>query len=85
VPGIVWLKVTDPGELPLVSPDTDLRVLLPGTDEFAMCAEELSAAGAPLRQVRYLLNKPPELPQTQPPVATRERQVRRKCYPQTVM
>jgi helicase len=56
VPGIVWLKVTDPaGELPLVPPDTDLRVLLPDTDEFVILAEKLSAAGAQLRRVKYLL------------------------------
>jgi helicase len=56
VPGIAWLKVTDPRqELPLVPPDTDLRVLVPGTDEFAPRAEELAAAGVRLRQVKYLL------------------------------
>jgi helicase len=50
------LKVTDPaGELPLVPPDTDLRVLVPDTDEFAIRAEELAAAGARVRRVRYLL------------------------------
>jgi helicase len=54
--GIVWLKVTDPAaRLPLVPPDTELRVLLPDTDEFAITAEEFSAAGARLRQVKYLL------------------------------
>jgi helicase len=56
VPGIVWLKVTDPaGELPLVPPDTDLRVLVPDTDEFAIRAEELAAVGAQVRRVKYLL------------------------------
>jgi ATP-dependent DNA helicase len=56
VPGIAWLKVTDSaGELPLVSPDTDLRVLVPDTVEFAIRAEKLAAAGVPLRRVKYLL------------------------------
>jgi helicase len=56
MPGIVWLKVTDPAaQLPLVPPDTDLRVLLPDTDEFAITAAAFSAAGAQLRQVKYLV------------------------------
>jgi helicase len=56
VPGIAWLKVTEPAaKLPMVAPDTDLRVLLPDTDEFAVKAAEFSAAGAQLRQVKYLL------------------------------
>jgi helicase len=56
MPGIMWLKITDPvGELPQVPPDTDLRVLLPDTDEFAVVAEKLSGVGAQLRQVKYLL------------------------------
>jgi helicase len=56
VPGIVWLKVTDPAaELPLVPPDTDLRVVLPDTDEFATFAEKLADAGAALRRVKYLV------------------------------
>jgi helicase len=56
VPGIAWLKITDPAAvLPLVPPDTDLRVLLPDTDEFAVLADKLSGAGAQLRQVKYLL------------------------------
>lgn len=56
MPGIAWLKITDPAaQLPLVPPDTDLRVLLPGTDEFAVLADKLSAAGAALRQVGHLL------------------------------
>jgi helicase len=56
MPGIEWLKVTDPGaKLPPVSPDTDLRVLLPDTDEFAITAAEFSAAGGQLRQLKYLL------------------------------
>ena len=54
--GIVWLKVTDPAATPpLVPPDTDLRVLLPDTDDFAIAAEGFSAAGAQLRRVKYLL------------------------------
>lgn len=56
VPGIAWFKLTDPAEtLPAVSPDTDLRVLLPEGDEFAILADKLSGAGAQVRQVRYLL------------------------------
>jgi ATP-dependent DNA helicase len=56
MPGIMWLKVTDlAGGLPVVPSDTDLRVLLPDTDEFAIRARELSAAGAQVRQVKYLL------------------------------
>jgi hypothetical protein len=47
VPGIAWLKITDPAaQLPLVPPDTDLRVLLPGTDEFTVLADRLSAASS---------------------------------------
>jgi helicase len=54
--GITWMKVTDPAvRLPLVPPDTDLRILLPDTDEFAIVAEKFDAAGAQLRQVKYLL------------------------------
>jgi helicase len=56
MPGIEWLKVTDPGaKLPPVTPDTDLRVLVPDNDEFAITAAEFSAAGGQLRQVKYLL------------------------------
>ncbi|MGD0557048.1 MAG: DEAD/DEAH box helicase [Streptosporangiaceae bacterium] len=56
MPGIAWFKLTDPaGELPPVSPDTDLRVLLPEGDEFAILGDKLSGAGAQVRQVRYLL------------------------------
>jgi hypothetical protein len=56
VPGIAWLKITDPAaELPLVPPDTDLRVLLPDSDEFAVLADKLSDAGAALRRVKYLV------------------------------
>jgi helicase len=56
MPGIMWLKVTDlAAGLPVVPPDTDLRVLLPDTDEFAVRAEEFSAVGAQVRQVKYLL------------------------------
>jgi helicase len=54
--GIVWFKMTDPvGELPLVPPGTDLRVLVPDTQEFATRAEELAADAARLRRVKYLL------------------------------
>jgi helicase len=56
VSGIEWLKVTDPAaKPPLVPPDTDLRVLLPDTDDFAIAAAEFSAAGAQVRRVKYLL------------------------------
>jgi helicase len=56
MPGIMWLKVTDPAaEIPPVPPDTDLRVLLPDTDEFAMTGRRLSAVGAEFRRVKYLL------------------------------
>lgn len=58
MPGIVWLKVTDPAaKLPLVPPDTDLRVMLPDTDEFAVTAEKFAAVGAQLRRVKYLLEE----------------------------
>jgi helicase len=53
---IVWLKVTDPAaQIPVVPPDTDLRVLLPDTDEFATRAKELADGGIRLRRVKYLL------------------------------
>jgi helicase len=56
VSGIEWLKVTDPAaKPPLVPPDTDLRVLLPDTEDFAAAAAEFSAAGAQVRRVKYLL------------------------------
>jgi helicase len=56
MPGIAWFKLTDPaGELPAVLPDTDLRILLPEGDEFAVQADKLSGAGAQVRRVRYLL------------------------------
>jgi helicase len=56
MPGIMWLKVTDPAaKLPLVSPDTDLRVLVPDAEEFATRGAEFRAAGARVRQVKYLL------------------------------
>jgi helicase len=56
MPGIVWLKVTDPAaRLPLVPPDTDLRVLVPDTEEFAIRGKEFSAAGARVRKAKYLL------------------------------
>ena len=56
MPGIAWLKVTDPtAEFPRVPPDTDLRVLLPDTSEFATRAKEFADAGAQLRRVKYLL------------------------------
>jgi helicase len=52
----MWLKVTDPAaKLPLVSPDTDLRVLVPDAEEFATRGAEFRAAGARVRQVKYLL------------------------------
>ena len=56
VPGIAWFKLTDPsGELPAVSSDTDLRVLLPEGDEFESLADKLADMGARVRQVKYLL------------------------------
>jgi helicase len=56
MPGIAWFKVTDPaGEVPAVSSDTDLRVLLPEGDEFEALAGQLAGTGAEVRQVRYLL------------------------------
>jgi helicase len=56
VPGIARFKLTDPaGELPEASPEADLRVLLPDGDEFTVLADKLSAAGAQVRKVRYLL------------------------------
>lgn len=56
MPGIAWLKVTDPAaELPRVPPDTDLRVLLPDTDEFSFRVKELTDAGVRFRRVKYLL------------------------------
>lgn len=73
--GIAWLKITDPAiELPLVSPDTDPRVLLPDIDEFAVRAKEFAAAGAQLRQVRYLV-------EDEIIIASRERQeaINRTC------
>jgi hypothetical protein len=45
--GIAWLKVTDPAARLLLVPPV-LRVLLPDTDDFAVTAEEFSAAGAQL-------------------------------------
>jgi helicase len=54
--GIVWLKVTDPAaNPPRVPPDTDLRVLLPDTGDFAAAAEAFAAAGAAVRQIKFLL------------------------------
>jgi helicase len=56
VPGIAWLKITDPGERPPpIPPDAELRVLLPEGDEFGVLAEEFSSMGAEVRRVRYLL------------------------------
>jgi helicase len=56
VPGIAWLKITDPDRgLAPVPPDCDVRVLLPEGDEFAILDEKLSGAGAEVRRVRYLL------------------------------
>ena len=56
VPGIAWLKITDPAvEFEPVPPGTDVRVLLPDGDRFAVRAKELSGTGAQLRQVKYLL------------------------------
>jgi helicase len=56
VSGIAWLKVAHPDErLPLVPPDTDLRVLVPDTSEFADLADKFSSQGATVRQVKYLL------------------------------
>lgn len=53
---LAWLKITDPDErLPDVPPGTDLRVLLPEDDGFAILAEKLVGIGAQVRRVRYLL------------------------------
>ena len=56
MPGIAWLKITDPDvALPEFPPDTDVRVLLPEGDEFAILADKFDGAGAQVRRVRYLL------------------------------
>jgi helicase len=56
VSSLAWLKITDPDErLPDVPPGTDLRVLLPEDDGFAILAEKLVGIGAQVRRVRYLL------------------------------
>jgi helicase len=56
VPALTWLKITDPDDwLPEVSPGTDLRVLLPEDDRFAVLAEKLAGLGAQVRRVRYLV------------------------------
>jgi helicase len=53
-----FLKITDSGErIVPVSPDTDLRVLLPDGDEFTVMQEKLAAGGAQVRRVRYLLEE----------------------------
>jgi helicase len=50
------LKITDPDEgLPEAPPGTELRVLLPEDDRFAILAEKLEGMGAHVRRVRYLL------------------------------
>lgn len=55
-PGFVFLKITDPQErLIPVPPGTDLRVLLPESGQFTCLEEQLSADGAQVRRVRYLL------------------------------
>jgi helicase len=57
-PGFAYLKITDPGErIVPVPPGTDLRVLLPEGDEFAVIQEKLAADGAQVRRVRYLLEE----------------------------
>jgi helicase len=53
-----YLKIADPGErVAPVSPDTDLRVLLPEGDDFTVMQEKLVADGAQVRRVRYLLEE----------------------------
>jgi helicase len=53
---LTWMKITDPDEwLPRIAPGTDLRVLLPDQDRFEILAEKLTALGAQVRRVRYLV------------------------------
>jgi len=56
VPALTWLKITDPDDwLPEVRTGTDLRVLLPEGDRFAILAEKLEGMGAQVRRARYLV------------------------------
>lgn len=51
-----WMKISLPdGPLPDPDPDVDLRVLLPADEEFDPIAEKLTAHGAAVRRVRYLV------------------------------
>ena len=51
-----WMKIADPDlPLPDVPFDEHLRVLLPQDERFLVLAEKLSAAGATVRRVPYLL------------------------------
>src|SRR5437879_7593296 len=53
---IFWVKLTDPdAELPVVPPDTDVRVLVPAGDAFEDLRNKLSANGIPVREVPYLV------------------------------
>ena len=60
VSALARLKITDPDEgLPEAAPGTELRVLLPEDDRFAILAEKLEGMGAQVRRVRYPLEDEP--------------------------